>query len=505
VAALVLVLTGCAAPAANGDAAAPESATEDRGARDAPWAAAAEARFRAEAEAARQGVADHTAYAARDVQRDDLGWRREGRAAWQEDLRSAYGSTYEELAYARTAVDRTGAAVELSVSHLHGFEGAVELLEVRTYARDGVAAVTSSIPLGTARALPTAVGRAAFDQLETVVSTYVVVWGGAADPTDATTGAGALAELYAADARLVDDLQGLELVGRDAIAAYLAASPVAALGLDALPRGDGPASYLEHRVAAAARHLTLVTVGADERSCPGRVVAELELDADRRIVAERRFHAIDDARRCLRDLPGGWWDRLDPPVRDEDVVSVLPLGDVEVTVRGASLGQVRLLRWGFARFAAAGLPPPQVASVTFAEATGRCAGVAGRVTTHAVGSADILLCLDDRSVCRDETCTTFRLGAQQALLHELAHVWEHTWLDDRQRDGYREVTRSPSWLGADDAWADRAGERAAEVLMWGLLESPTRLGRVGDPPCEQLSAEFRQLTGTEPICGVCVS
>jgi hypothetical protein len=494
-AALVAGLTACAASEAGRDAATPRTSTDEITGTAAPWAAAAEVRFRAEAEAAGQGVADHAAYFARDLQRVDLGGQRAGLDEWQQHLRSAYGVTYEELAYRRTAVDRTGAVVESSVSHLHGFEEPVELLEVRTYRRDGVATVVSSIPLDVARASPTAVGDAAFEALEEVGAAYLAAWGGSTAPT--------LDALYAVDARLVDDLEGIVVEGRDAIARHRATTSVPNLRLAALPISGAPARYLDHRVAAAARHLTLVTLGVDERDCPGRVVAELELDTERRIVAERRFHAIEDARRCIPDPPGGWWDHLDEPEGGE--VVVLALGDGEVTVRGASLAHARLLRWAYERFETAGLLPPRVASVTFADATGRCAGVAGRVTPHAPGSADILLCLGERAVCRDEACTTFRQSAQQTVLHELAHAWALTWLDAAARERYRDLTASPSWSGADDAWADRAGERAAEILMWGLSERPTRLARLGGPPCAQVAEEFRQLTGVEPICGGCES
>jgi hypothetical protein len=184
-------------------------------------------------------------------------------------------------------------------------------------------------------------------------------------------------------------------------------------------------------------------------------------------------------------------------------VVVLRLGGRDVPVHGASSEEALLLRWSMERFAVAGLPAPPLASVTFAGATGRCAGVAGRVTSRGQGTADVLLCLDEDELCRDGTCAAFRLGAQQTVLHELAHVWERRWLDDDLRARYREATGSPTWLGAGDAWADRAGERAAEVLMWGLLGRPTSLPRVGDPPCARLVEEFRLLTGTDPICGRC--
>jgi hypothetical protein len=465
-----------------------------RSAPTAPWGAAAEARFDAEVAAAHEGVADHVAYYAADLHRDDVGWRRDGRDSWLQELRSAYGMTLDELTYTRTAVDRTGAAVELTLDHVHGVDGPVELLEVRRYGRDGVAAVVRSMPLATARSLPTAVGAAAFEALEELAAGYVRVWSGDVSSR--------VDELYTPDARLGDDLAGVELTGHAAIGRYRTETAAGDLRVAALPGGDAQAVYLDHRVAAAVRHLTLVVVGTGEQGCPGREVRELELDADRRVVAERRFHAVAHARRCLTALPPGWWDVLEPRGGHDDVV-VLRLGGRDVPVHGASLEEARLLHWSVDRFAVAGLPAPPLASVTFAGATGRCAGIAGRVTPRGQGTADVLLCLDENELCRDEECAAFRLGAQQTVLHELAHVWEHRWLDDDQRARYREATGSPTWLGGDDAWADRAGERAAEVLMWGLLGRPTSLPRVGDPPCARLVDEFRLLTGTDPICGRC--
>jgi hypothetical protein len=491
---LLVASAACAGDPADRQPTMPGAAPVDVTSDTEGWATAAEARFRAEVDAARQGVADHVAYFAPDLHRDDLGWRHDGRETWQQQLTSAYGSALEELTYARVAVDRTGAAVELTLTHHPGLSRPVELLEVRTYRRDGVAAVRTSLPLATARELPTAVGAPAFAELEVLAAGYLTFWAGGAD-----VGRGGP---YAADARLVDDLLGVDLRGEQAIVGYRATS-AGERRLAALPGNGEPALYLDHPVAAAADHLTLVTDDIDPAGCPGRAVIELELDADRRIVAERRFRAIDAVRRCSREPPGGWWDHLDEPVGVEDIVSVLPLGDGEVTVYGATPPLARLLRWAFDRFEVAGLAPPRVASVTFASATGRCEGVAGRVTTRAPGSADVLLCLDDRSACGDDTCRTFRLSAQQTVLHELAHVWEQTWLDDARRERYRRVTASPSWMGVDEAWAERAGERAAEVLMWGLLDEPTPLVRLADPPCGQLVEEFRLLTGAEPICGGC--
>jgi hypothetical protein len=496
---LAVAAGGCSADVGDGqDDTPPGAGTEGPPADPVRWAAAAQARFDAELAAAAVGVAEYVAFVTEDVQLEDLGWRRTGRDTLQRELATVYGPTFDELTVTRTAVDRGGAAVELTVDHLPGEAGPVELLEVRDYRSDGVAAVRTSWGLERARDHPTAVGAAAFAELEALAARYVSVWSGAV-----TAG---LDDLYGSEARVVDDVVGLELAGRTAVADHLAArrrAVAADLRLATIPGTDVPAIYLDRWVAAAASHLTLVLDGDDGRGCPGRIVVDLELDAQHRVVAERRFHAIGAVRRCVSAPPDGWWDELEEPVGSGDETSEVRLGGRAVEVRGGSPGLQGLLVWAFERFETAGLAPPDVASVTFASATGRCEGIAGRVDPGRVASVDVLLCLDAAAACRDQRCTTYRFGARQTVLHELAHVWERTQLDEARRQRYRETTGLGSWMGVEVPWAERAGERAAEVLMWGLLDQPVPLVRLGDPPCEQLAAEYRQLTGTDPICGGC--
>jgi hypothetical protein len=106
-------------------------------------------------------------------------------------------------------------------------------------------------------------------------------------------------------------------------------------------------------------------------------------------------------------------------------------------------------------------------------------------------------------VCSDDSCTGYRFAARVTVLHELAHAWEAATLDEAARAAELRRSGLETWMGASVPWAERGGERTAEIVMWGLLDHPVPLIRLGDPTCERLVAEFRLLTGSDPICGGC--
>jgi hypothetical protein len=67
------------------------------------------------------------------------------------------------------------------------------------------------------------------------------------------------------------------------------------------------------------------------------------------------------------------------------------------------------------------------------------------------------------------------------MLHELAHIWLESRLDAADRGWYLEPTGLSTWLGAEVIWSERGGERAAEVLMWGLLDVDIPLPKLDTP------------------------
>ena len=82
-------------------------------------------------------------------------------------------------------------------------------------------------------------------------------------------------------------------------------------------------------------------------------------------------------------------------------------------------------------------------------------------------------------------------GGEFLALHELGHAWERFNLDDRQRAEFQRFTGLTTWRSTDVTWHDRAAERAADALAYGLLS--VRLANVTYHTAEL--AEFELLTG----------
>jgi hypothetical protein len=469
------------------------------------WASEAVARLTAEQEAAIRGAADLTRLAVPDVRVDARPWSglSTGREAWLAHLQALYGPTLDERHESAYFVDPSGAAVQQHVASDPRFGGPAMLMDLRSYGPGGMTESRILAATAVLRRSVVAPSAEAFAPLEALVEGYLRAW---SEPE--ATG---FEELYAEDAVLLDPVAGRSLHGIGPIASHLRTHArgtpsrvrVTALPGMTAPAGERPAIYLDHRVPAAVTTIALVLTASDGHGCPGRFVTVLDLAEDR-IVRERRLRDVDDARRCHQTLPTGWWDRLRGT--DEDAAtSEIELGDRTVVVTGSAPALDGLVRWALERFEVAGMQPPPVASVAFATATGRCDGIAGQVTMG-VSGGDVLLCIDEAGACLDEGCPTgYRIAARLTILHELAHVWEAASIDDEVRAEYLERTGLATWMAARSPWAERGGERAAETIMWGLMDHPIALPRLENPACEQLGDEFRLLTGAEPIVPWCAS
>jgi hypothetical protein len=467
-------------------------------AQPAPWAETALERFAAELDASRTGVAEYVQHFAEDVVVDGL-WQLPaggGRQVLRDRLALSYGPTFDELHHHHAFVDAEGALLQLRLPFLLGFDGSVEVLEHRDYRPDGVARVHVSLAHGDLRGHSGLIDQTGSRRLDTLAASYLAGWS-AGDPT-------AIAELYDHEARIVDTVLGLDLRGRAAITAHLASvGELATLREATIPGSLHRARYLDARVPAAVRTLSLLVHAEDGDDCPGRMAVLLTL-ADGRIVAERRLHDVADARRCVAQLPDGWWNRLRAVPPPDAVTGHLRVGEREIELRGATPTLEGLVTWALDRFDTAGLPPPPVSSITFASATGRCDGLSGAVNSvdHEAGT-ELLLCFDEARVCVGPSCQSYSLAARTTILHELAHVWLAASLDDRERAAYLERTGLEVWFAGDVPWAERGGERAAEVVMGGLLERAVPLIRIGEPPCGQLIEEFRALTGVDTLWSRC--
>jgi branched-subunit amino acid transport protein len=463
------------------------------------WADGAQSRIVREALAARGGVAEWSRFLAPDVTVDDRAWTRsvyDGRAAWQEHLAGAYGLTLDEVHLQRLLIDPKGALVQQRQDYLAGLGSPAHVVQLREYGPDGIESLRTSVAIQDLRRRPGAGDHDGFGELEALARRYVAAW---------STGRGdAVVALYTAGAELRDEVAGVALRGRRSIAGWTDTKdePSTALVLHDLPGSDEPAIYLDGRRPSTTSSLVLVHGSRTKQRCPGTIAVQLEL-LDGLIARERRFHDVPSARRCLDDLPAGWWSSLATigPV-DVPTGSMLVAGR-PVMLQNSTVELDRLLRWAFGRFERAGLRAPAVDTVTFASGSGRCAGIAGRIEREADG-AHVLLCLDPGSACTGRRCASFTFQARATVLHELAHAWELTWLDEPMRQAFLDRRGLEVWDGRRDVpWARRGAEQAAEILMWGLLETPVPLPRLHEPTCEDLLIGYRTLADGWPINGGC--
>jgi hypothetical protein len=489
-----------ATPTTNPTDAGRAAPTSDAAPASAGPADAALLRIAREVLAGRDGVAEATRFVAPDVLVDDRAWSGTtftDRDAWRAHLVVTYGLTLDEVHHQRAYLDPQGAVVQQRRDYVAGLGGAAHVVEFREYARDGISHLHTAVSIHDLRRRPAAGDPSGYDELERLVHRYLTAW--------STGDRDRIASLYRTDARLHDGLVGPALTGSAAIARSGRTGPDPATAdrrLEAIPGTDDPAVYLDGRTPSTTSSLVLVHAPNGTGACPGRLAVHLELE-EGRISRERRYHDAASDLSCLGRRTTGWWQRLGPPEAVDVATGRLSVGDVETVLLGSSPELEQLLTWALGRFEDAGLRPPAMASITFAPHSGRCQGIAGQVETGADG-VRVLLCLDTKSACADRGCTTASRYGQLTVLHELAHAWETTWLDDHTREAYLEHRDLEVWHGQRAIpWEERGVEQAAETIMWGLLERVMPLPRLGDPACEDLEAGYRLLTGGEPINGGC--
>jgi hypothetical protein len=153
-----------------------------------------------------------------------------------------------------------------------------------------------------------------------------------------------------------------------------------------------------------------------------------------------------------------------------------------------------------ARFEAAALTAPSIASVTFDVDTHapQCSVDRRTGLTIDLGdSSQLFVCLAEDDACEGEGCTGFVPSARLLVLHELAHAWMHRQLDDATQRAFMDQMGLEVWSSAEVPWYDRGVEQAAQVIAWGLMDEPIELIRL-DRSCEQLVESFHLLTGGQP-------
>ncbi|CAN5744276.1 hypothetical protein BH23ACT5_BH23ACT5_21640 [soil metagenome] len=131
-------------------------------------------------------------------------------------------------------------------------------------------------------------------------------------------------------------------------------------------------------------------------------------------------------------------------------VSLTPV----VTVRNGSQIQLDRLDLAIDRFAAAGLPLPEL-HIEFLAAEDSCRGALGLFDTNT-------------TPWRISICSSLDFVYE----HELAHSWERATLTNEMRDAFMQMRGHSVWRGSGVPWKERGVEGAAFVIQQGLEGKP---------------------------------
>jgi len=310
-----------------------------------------------------------------------------------------------------------------------------------------------------------------------------------------------IAALYADDAAVTDSLAGLSSGSTDEIVTDASPGSLATvdLGEDVESTGIdglylGPADYSTDPARAIG-----VYSSTDDAGCTHRIAVAWTLDQGR-IVTENRYHEIQSFRACREDPPQGWWTDWDSSEPSDQVATgvIRTPGGQEIEVRNGTPVLESILLEGMKRFQVAGLKEPEVTAVTF-QPTRECVDRSGRVIQTS-GTRVLYICLFESDVCPAQPeCDEPRLSIRVTVAHELSHAWMMDHVDDETENRLLDLTGQDVWYQESVPWAEQGVEYAADAMAWGLLPSPPRMARIGNPPCQELTEAFRILTGILPV------
>lgn len=184
-----------------------------------------------------------------------------------------------------------------------------------------------------------------------------------------------------------------------------------------------------------------------------------------------------------------------PEIEDPAVVDCPPTSDPVPAARVEVVGPLdeaesALVTWALDRYSTAGLMLPARLQVIFDPTRVACHGYVGYCAPRSDPP--------QVRVCLPEPENTFHaLGREMTLLHELAHLW-HAGEKQQGRllDPSGIVGGQPQ--SADVVWNDRAEERLAGVITWGLMDQLRRPVPLGSS-CADLFNQFEALTGAAPL------
>ena len=230
--------------------------------------------------------------------------------------------------------------------------------------------------------------------------------------------------------------------------------------------------------------------------------------ADDVVSHEIRYTHVPAARRCLSDLDGGWWTTFELPADlQNNVTEIVDSGGRTVELVNAEPIHADYVRWLIGMFIEGGLGPPDLSAVWFppnphcvGEATGLAIGADARYE----GEHTIVWCFDEGQLVQGAGRSGWAIGVILIGLHEFAHHWMLEFLDDETRTAFTELTGLPTWRDHAFSWDERAVERAAYTIAWGLAgNEDARYKFAPAPSCEELAARYEMLTRHSPLttCG----
>ena len=241
--------------------------------------------------------------------------------------------------------------------------------------------------------------------------------------------------------------------------------------------------------------------------CPYSVATTWALDRGR-IVGSDLLFEVESLRRCgasdsLGVLDELWWNSLVPPEPAPLVPTdrVRVRGGHEIEILNGTGRLTDLVEWALGRYEVAGLTVPEPNSVAFPPSP-RCRGVSGLAVDTGEG-LEVQMCYGEEELCGEgRDCSTPSVVARLNLLHELAHVWLTTQLDEARQADFLVLRDLGVWWGPDVAWVEMGVEHAAEIIAWGLMDQLVPVPRLPDTSCATLIEGFRLLTGRDPIVDV---
>jgi hypothetical protein len=178
----------------------------------------------------------------------------------------------------------------------------------------------------------------------------------------------------------------------------------------------------------------------------------------------------------------------------ELVTAVRPLHPAvpRITVRNGTENRQpeQLVAWAVERYEMAGISLPDVVAYfhPYEPTAAHCSGAGGLWSTVGGGRH------------RVDICAIGEGSRRRTLLHELAHAWTNDNLTVAQRQEFVARRGLQVWIDDEVDWGLLGTEHASVIMTWGLEVLCVPRDMISGDDYESLAADFRFLTGTDPIC-----